>query len=65
MPGNQTSIMCFLTPTAYYWNYKSNIVESYSLLEPYDCPVSDGNVETVYGETVQMKQDHIIPLFPC
>jgi hypothetical protein len=47
---------------------KSIMEELYSLLEPEACPTSDGNreVETVvYREIVQIKQDHIIPIFRC
>jgi hypothetical protein len=53
---------------AYDCSSWSNIVESYSLLEPDACAVSDktGEFETaVYGEIVQMKQDRIIPIFIC
>jgi hypothetical protein len=42
--------------------------ELYSLLEPEACPTSDGNREketVVYREIVQIKQDHIIPIFRC
>jgi hypothetical protein len=45
---------------AYDCSNRSNIVDSYSLLEPDACAVSDktGEFETaVYGEIVQMKQD--------
>jgi hypothetical protein len=54
--------------TAYDCSDQSNIVESYSLLEPYACANSgkDGEVETtVYGEIVQIKQDRMIPVFRC
>jgi hypothetical protein len=54
--------------TAYDCSNKSNIIESYSLLEPDACAASDkaGEVETtVYGEIVQIKQDIIIPIFSC
>jgi hypothetical protein len=52
--------------TAYDCSDQSNIVESYSLLEPDACANSgkDGEVETtVYGEIVQIKQDRMIPVF--
>jgi hypothetical protein len=54
--------------TAYDCSNKSNVIESYSLLEPYACASSDkaGEVETtVYGEILQMKQDRMIPVFRC
>jgi hypothetical protein len=53
--------------SAYDCSNRSNIVESYLLLEPDACAVSNktGEIETaVYGETMQMKQDWIIPIFP-
>ncbi len=54
--------------TAYDCSNKSNIVESYSLLEPDACAVSvkTGDIETaVYGGIVQIKQDQIVPIFRC
>jgi hypothetical protein len=54
--------------TAYDCSNSSNIIESYSLLEPDACAASDkaGEVEkTVYGEIVQIKQDQIILIFRC
>jgi hypothetical protein len=54
--------------TAYDCSNRSNIVESYLLLEPDACAVSDktGEVETtVYGAIMQIKQDRIIPIFRC
>jgi hypothetical protein len=51
--------------TAYDCSNRSNVVESYSLLEPDACANMgrDGEVETtVYGEIVQIKQDRMIPL---
>jgi hypothetical protein len=51
---------------AYDCSNRSNLVESYSLLEPEACAASDGNGEretVVYGEIVQMKHDRIIPIF--
>jgi hypothetical protein len=54
--------------TAYDCSNQSNVVESYSLLEPDACANMgrDGEVETtVYGEIVQIKQDRMIPLFRC
>jgi hypothetical protein len=54
--------------TAYDCSNRSNVVESYSLLEPDACANSgrDGEVETtVYGEIVQIKQDRMIPVFRC
>jgi hypothetical protein len=47
---------------------RSNIVESYSLLEPDMCANmgKEGEVETtVYGEIVQIKEDRMIPVFRC
>ncbi len=47
---------------------RSNIEESYSLLELGACAASDviGEMETViYGEIVQMMKDRIIPIFRC
>jgi hypothetical protein len=52
--------------TAYNCSNRSNVVESYSLLEPDACANMgrDGEVETtVYGEIVQIKQDRMIPVF--
>ncbi len=52
--------------TAYDCSNRSNVVESYSLLEPDTCANMgrDGEVETtVYGEIVQIKQDRMIPVF--
>jgi hypothetical protein len=54
--------------TAYDCSNWSNVVESYSLLEPDACANMgrDGEVETtVYGEIVQIKQDRMIPVFRC
>jgi hypothetical protein len=54
--------------TAYNCSNRSNVVESYLLLEPDACAVSDktGEVEmAANGEIVQMKQDRIIPIFRC
>jgi hypothetical protein len=54
--------------TAYDCSNQSNIVESYSLLEPDACANmgKEGEVETtVYGEIVQIKQDRMIPVFRC
>jgi hypothetical protein len=54
--------------TAYDCSNRSNVVESYSLLEPDACANMgrDGEVETtVYREIVQIKQDRMIPLFWC
>jgi hypothetical protein len=54
--------------TAYDCSNQSNVVESYSLLEPDACANmgGDGEVETtVYGEIVQIKQDRMIPVFRC
>jgi hypothetical protein len=46
---------------------RSNLVESYSLLETDAC-ASDGNAEietTIYRDIVQMKKDGIKPVFRC
>jgi hypothetical protein len=54
--------------TAYDCSNRSNIVESYSLLELDACAnmSKEGEVETtVYGEIVQIKQDRIISVFRC
>jgi hypothetical protein len=54
--------------TAYECSNWSNVVESYSLVEPDACANMgrDGEVETtVYGEIVQIKQDRMIPVFRC
>ncbi len=54
--------------TAYDCSNWSNIVESYSLLEPDVCANmgKEGEVEiTVYGEIVQIKQERMIPVFRC
>ncbi len=54
--------------TAYDCSNRSNIVESYLLLEPDVCANigKEGVVETtVYGEIVQIKQVRMIPVFRC
>jgi hypothetical protein len=54
--------------TAYDCSNRSNVIESYSQLEPDACANTgkEGEVETtVYGEIVQIKQDRIIPVFRC
>ncbi len=54
--------------TAYDCSNRSNVVESYSLLEPDACANMgrDGEVETtVYGKIVEIKQDRMIPVFWC
>ncbi len=54
--------------TPYDCSNRSNIVESYSLLEPDACANmgKEGEVETtVYGEIVQIKQDRMISVFMC
>jgi hypothetical protein len=54
--------------TAYDCSNRSNVVESYSLLEPDACANMgrDGEVETtVYGEIVQIRQDRMVPVFRC
>jgi hypothetical protein len=66
-------LMCLVvTPvegfTVYDCSNQSNVVESYSLLEPDACANMgrDGDVETtVYGEIIQIKQDRMIPVFRC
>jgi hypothetical protein len=53
---------------AYDCSNNTNVVESYSLLEPDACDImgKDGEVETsVYGEVAQVKQDRMIPVFRC
>jgi hypothetical protein len=68
-----TVLACFTgSPAAAFIAYdcsnRSNVVESFSLLEP-DVSANmgrDGEVETtVYGEIVQIKQDRMIPVFRC
>jgi hypothetical protein len=54
--------------TVYDCSNRSNVVESYFLLEPDACANMgrDGEVETTeYGEIVQIKQDRMIPVFRC
>jgi hypothetical protein len=54
--------------TTYDFMNRSNIIETYSLLEPDMCCASDSNREfkiIVYGKSMQMKQDRIIPVFMC
>jgi hypothetical protein len=54
--------------TAYDCSNNTNVVESYSLLEPDTCANmgKDREVETsVYGEVAQVKQDRMIPVFRC
>ncbi len=56
------------TFTVYDCPNRSNIVESYSLLEPDAFTASEGNgeVETVvYVEIMLMEQDRTIPIFRC
>jgi hypothetical protein len=73
LPMPLALLMCLVvTPvggfTAYDCSNRSNVVESYSLLEPDACANMgrDGEVETtVYGEIVQIKQDRMIPVFRC
>jgi hypothetical protein len=68
-----TVLACLMrNPVAAFTTYDcsnlSNVVESYSLLEPDACANMgrDGEVETtVYGEIVQIKQDRMIPVFRC
>jgi hypothetical protein len=53
---------------AYDCSNNTNVVESYSLLEPDACANigKDGKVETsVYGEVAQVKQDRMIPVYRC
>jgi hypothetical protein len=67
------ALFCFTSQAvegfiAYDCSNRSNIVESYSLLEPDVCANmgKEGEVETtVYGEIVQIKQDRMIPIFRC
>jgi hypothetical protein len=54
--------------TAYDCSNNTNVVESYSLLEPDTCANmgKDREVETsVHGEVAQVKQDRMIPVFRC
>jgi hypothetical protein len=53
---------------AYDCSNNTNVMESYSLLEPDACANmgKDGEVETsMYGEVAQVKQDRMIPVFRC
>jgi hypothetical protein len=46
----------------------TNRVDAYSLLEPAACPTTKHHHEverTIFGETVQMKRDHTMPVFRC
>jgi hypothetical protein len=66
-------LMCLMVSsvdgfTAYDRSNRTNVVESYSLLEPDTCANmgKDGEVETsVYSEVTQVKQDRMIPVFRC
>jgi hypothetical protein len=68
-----TILTCFMgSPvdafTAFDYSNNTNVVESYSLLEPDTCANmgKDREVETsVYGEVAQVKQDRMIPVFRC
>jgi hypothetical protein len=68
-----TVLACFTgSPAAAFIAYdcsnRSNVVESYSLLEPDACANMGRDIEmetTVYGEIVQIKQDRMIPVFRC
>ncbi len=54
--------------TAYDCSNRSNVIESYSFLEPDACANTgkEGEVETtVYGEIVEIKQDRMILVFRC
>jgi hypothetical protein len=54
--------------TAYVSSNRSNVIESYSLLEPnaYANTGKEGKVETtVCREIVQIKHDRMIPVFRC
>ncbi len=67
------AIMCLMGGpvnafTAYDCSNRSNIIKSYSLLEPDACANTgkEGEVETtVYREIVQIKQDRMILVFRC
>jgi hypothetical protein len=75
LPMPLALLMCLVvTPvggfTAYDCSNRSNVVESYSLLEPDACTNMgrDGKVvgeTTVYHEIIQIKQDRMIPVFRC
>jgi hypothetical protein len=66
-------LMCLMVSSvdafiAYDCSNNTNVVESYSLLEPDACANmgKDGEVETsMYGEVAQVKQDRVIPVFRC
>jgi hypothetical protein len=54
--------------TAYDCTNRSNIVESYSLLDLDACSATDKNWEvetTMDGEILQKKQERIIPILSC
>jgi hypothetical protein len=73
LPMPLALLMCLMVSsvdgfTAYDCSNRTNVVESYSLLEPDACANmgKDGEVETsVYGEIAQVKQDRMIPVFRC
>jgi hypothetical protein len=73
LPMPLALLMCLMVGpvegfTAYDCSNRSNVVESYSLLEPDACANMgrNGEVErTVYGEIVQIKPDRMIPVFRC
>jgi hypothetical protein len=73
LPMPLALLMCLMVSavdgfTAYDCSNRTNVVESYSLLEPDACAnmCKDGEVETsVYGEVAQVKQDRMIPVFRC
>jgi hypothetical protein len=73
LPMPLALLMCLMVSavdgfTAYDCSNRTNVVESYSFLEPDACANmgKDGEVETsVYGEVAQVKQDRMIPVFRC
>jgi hypothetical protein len=73
LPMPLALLMCLMVSsvdgfTAYDCSNRTNVVESYSLLEPDACANmgKDGEVKTsVYGDIGQVKQDRMIPVFRC
>jgi hypothetical protein len=73
LPMPLALLMCLMVNsvdgfTAYDCSNRTNVVESYSLLEPDTCANmgKDGEVETfAYREVAQVKQDRMIPVFRC
>ncbi len=73
LPMPLALLMCLVVSpaegfTAYDCSNRSIVVEAYSQLEPDACANMGKEEEvetTMYGETVQIKQDRMIPVFRC